>query len=99
MPTINYDAVAEFYLPKSRRFRNAPLSYKRFERAADAVRYALEELSPEQLVGAFLEVDEERFDGKAIRALYDSEDYPLPRRAPKLEGTTASTGTGANLRS
>jgi hypothetical protein len=97
MPTINYDAVAEFYLPKSRRFRNAPLSYKRFERAAEAVRYALEELPPDQLVGAFLEIEDDRFDGKAIRALYESEDYPLPRRAPKAEGAVAANGSGANL--
>ena len=98
MPTINYDALAEFYLPKSRRFRNAPLSYKRFERAADAVRYALEELPPDQLVGAFLEVEDERFDGKGIRALYESEDYPLPRRASKTESTAAESDSNATLR-
>jgi len=81
MPTIDFDALAELYIAKERRFRNAPLAYKRFDRAAEAVRYALEEVPPEQLASACLEVDDERFDGKGIRALYDSEDYPLPRRA------------------
>jgi hypothetical protein len=98
MPTINYDALAEFYLPKSRRFRNAPLSYKRFERAADAVRYALEELPPDQLAGAFLEIEDERFDGKGIRALYDSDDYPLPRRLAKTKGTEAEKDSDATVR-
>jgi hypothetical protein len=36
-------------------------------------------LPPELLLGASLEVDEERFDGEAIRELYDSEDFPLSR--------------------
>ncbi len=39
--------------------------------------------APDLLLGAFLEVEEERFDGKGIRALYDSPVYPLPRRKPK----------------
>lgn len=95
MPTINYDALAEFYLPKGRRHRNAPLTYKRFERAAEAVRYALEELPPDQLVGAFLEIEDDRFDGKGIRALYESEDYPLPRRPQSGASNTAEAGNGA----
>jgi hypothetical protein len=32
--------------------------------------------------GAYLEVDEARFDRNEIRRLYDSADYPLARRAP-----------------
>ncbi|HKY94085.1 MAG TPA: hypothetical protein VJL84_02220 [Kiloniellales bacterium] len=95
MPTFKYDALAELFVPKSGRFRNAPLTYKRFERAADAVRYALEEVPPEKLASAFLEVEDERFDSKGIRALYESEDYPLPRRARKTDGpTTRPTGDG-----
>ena len=43
--------------------------------------------APDLLLGAFLEVEEERFDGKGIRALYDSPDYPLPRRKPKAAAT------------
>jgi hypothetical protein len=31
------------------------------------------------LSGAILEVDEDRFDGKQIRELYDNQEYPLPR--------------------
>ena len=37
--------------------------------------------APIFLLGTILEVDEERFDGDAIRKLYDSVDYPLVRKA------------------
>ena len=50
-------------------------------RAADAVRFAIEELPPELLLGAFLEVDGERYGSEDIRRLYDSADFPLIRRA------------------
>jgi hypothetical protein len=55
----------------------------RFERAADAIRFAVERLPPKLLVGACLEVDEVRIDSHGIRHLYDSVDYPLIRRVLK----------------
>lgn len=79
MTTIDFEATAELFQPKTKRFRNGPLGYKRFERAAEAVRYAIEELPVDLLQGAYLEVEEERFDGRGIRALYDSPAYPLAR--------------------
>lgn len=98
MPTIDYDALAELFVPKTRRSRNAPISYKRFEHAAEALRYALEEVPPEQLSSTFMEVGDDRFDGKAIRALYDSEDYPLPRGTPKARKVVVDGQSDANWR-
>jgi hypothetical protein len=47
-------------------------------RAADAVRFAIEELPPELLLGAVLEVEGDRYVGGDIRRLYDSADFARP---------------------
>ena len=58
-----------------------PIGYGRFARAADAIRFAMEELPPELLLAAQLKVADKRFDGDGIRRLYESIEYPLARRA------------------
>jgi hypothetical protein len=75
MAKFDYNAAAELFPTR----RRSPFGYKRFEQAAQAIRFAIEDLPPESLVGAFLEVDEQRYNGDAIRRLYDSADYPLAR--------------------
>ena len=64
-----------------RRRMRQPTGYGRFARAADAIRFAIEELPPELLLADQLKVAEERFDGDGIRRLYESVEYPLARRA------------------
>ena len=79
---FDYEAVAELFPTRSRKFNRQLSRYRRFDRAADALRFAIEELPPRSLLGAYLEVGEERFDSDEMRRLYDSAEFPLARRAP-----------------
>jgi hypothetical protein len=79
---VNYRAEAELYHRLHRGLkRRAPIGYKRFKTAADAIRFAIEQLPDYLLPGSYLEVDDERYDFEEIRQLYDSGAYPLRRRA------------------
>jgi hypothetical protein len=78
---FDYGAPAELFPTRSRK-GNRPMGYRRFAKAADAIRFAIEELSPDLLVGAHLEVEEQRFDCNGIRRLYENAGYPLARCAP-----------------
>src|SRR5262245_37233577 len=83
MAAFDYNAEAELF--PNRGMRGRPVGYRRFNRAADAIRFAIEELPPQALVGAWLEVSEVRFDAGGIRRLYESIDYPLERtRRPAM---------------
>ena len=81
MAAFDYSSAAELFAATGRKSRRQPLGYRGFAQAADAIRFAIEELAPELLLGAYLEVDEERFNCEGIRRLYESPDYPLARRA------------------
>jgi hypothetical protein len=78
---FDYSAEAELFAARGRKSGRQPIGYRRFARAADAIHFAIEELPPEFLVGAYLEVDEARFDSRGIRGLYESVEYPLVRHA------------------
>src|SRR6266849_5210941 len=78
---FDYEAVAELFPTRSRKFNRQFARYRRFDRAADALRFAIEELPPQLFQGAYLEVEEERFDSNAMRRLYDSAEFPLARGA------------------
>jgi hypothetical protein len=80
--SFNYNAEAEFP-SRNKRSGRRPIGYRRFGHAADAIRFAIEELAPEFLLGAYLEVDEERYDSEGIRRLYESVNYPLVRDAAR----------------
>ena len=77
---FDYSAPAELYPSRNRRMRG-PVAYKRFDNAAEALRYAIEDMPESALLGATLEVNERRFGGAEIRSLYEHRGFPLKRRA------------------
>jgi hypothetical protein len=79
MAGFDYNAEAELF--SRRNGKHGPVGYRRFVRAADAIRFAIEDLPPELLIGTCLEVDEQRYGSDAIHRLYQSADYPIARRA------------------
>lgn len=85
MSGFDYGSEAEFFPSRSRPSRRHVHGYRRFARAADAIRFAIEDLPPHYLRGACLEVDETRYDGDGIRRLYESADFPLIRRERSLQ--------------
>lgn len=80
MSDFNYDAPAELF--PSRRFAKTQVTrYRRFASAAVAIQHCIEGMPAKALAGSYLEVDERRFEGEAIRDLYNSPDYPLKAAA------------------
>jgi hypothetical protein len=80
MSIFDYAASAELFAAKGR----SGLRYRRFAQAAEAIGYAIEKLPAKVLTGTSLEVNDERYNATQIRALYESERYPLSRKKPSL---------------
>jgi hypothetical protein len=79
---FDYTTDAELFSSKIGRRGRQPLMYRRFASAAEAIRFAIEDLPAHSLVGTYLdEVDETRFPSAEIRRLYASTHYPFARRA------------------
>ena len=79
MSNFNYKAPADLF-PARSRTGHRPVGYRRFDTAAEAIRFAVEQMPVEFLDGTVLEVENERVDGAGIQVLYQSADYPLARR-------------------
>jgi hypothetical protein len=87
MASFSFNTAAELFPAAIRKKKRAGFAYRRFGTAAEAVRFAIEELPADSLNGAYLQVEEARFDQSGIRNLYESQEFPLPRRprAPEPE--------------
>jgi hypothetical protein len=100
MAPFDYGAEAELFAGAARPSRRQPVGYRRFASAAEALRFAIEELSPGALASAALEVGDERFDSRGMRQLYEAAGYPLVRRkrqgGSSATAQTTSRGSGAS---
>jgi hypothetical protein len=82
---FNYNAPAELYLSRRRRHTD----YRRFATAAEAIHYAVEELSTGRSLSAWMLVGDERFNKNEINRLYDEDDYPLRTPLSSERGSAA----------
>lgn len=76
LPPLDYGAPADLF-PCRNKNRQVQFKYRRFETAAEAIRFAIEDIPSPALVGAWLQVDEMRFGSREIRYLYEDASYPL----------------------
>jgi hypothetical protein len=78
---FDYDSPAELFVPMRGRGRRQPVNYRRFATAAEAIRFAIEEFPAVRTLGAWMQVEDHRYDSNEICRLYESTGYPL-RRSP-----------------
>ena len=71
---FDYSSLAELYLSRP---RGRHTEYRRFTTAAEAIHYAVGELSTRRSLSAWMQVGDERFNKNEINRLYDDDDYPL----------------------
>jgi hypothetical protein len=93
-PSFDYGAAAELFSAGGRKFGpQRHMGYRRFASAAEAIRFAMEELPAARLPGAYLQVDEARYGGADIRRLYESTGYSR-RARPRRGACGKSIGSG-----
>ena len=61
MSKFDYSAPAELFPSRNRKIVSK-IKYRRFDKAADAIRFAIEEMPEPLLLGAYMEIDEKRHD-------------------------------------
>ncbi len=95
MGKFDYSAPAELYSARGHG-RRAPLSYRRFATAAEAIRYAVEQIPKNLSAAAYIETGEQTITHKELRELYDSPDFPLERKPelPPVDGSAPSPAPG-----
>jgi hypothetical protein len=81
--TFDYGIPAELFMGKRKGGARQPLRYRRFATAAEAIRFAIEELPAVRALGAWMQVGDQRFDG---------DDIQRPLREQGLPTATASVG-------
>ena len=82
---FDFTAPADIFLRRARLPGRAPLTYRRFRTAAEAIAYANDELPAPFRASVIMEVQEQRYDHNAIKALGEAvlavaRPAPLGRR-------------------
>src|SRR3981189_673632 len=95
MASFSFNTAAELFPAAIRKKKRAGFAYRRFGTAAEAVRVGSDEWPADWLNGAYLQVDEARFDQSGIRTLYESQEFPLPRRPRAPEPAPATHDAAA----
>ena len=78
MQNFNFNAPAELFPSRNRKVASR-VKYRRFDKAAEAIRFAVEDMNEQLLLGATIQIGDERFGHQQIRDLYFSEGFPLKR--------------------
>ncbi len=80
MTKFDFAAPAELF-PSRNRKSGQRARYRRFDKAAEAIQFAMEELPEPLLLGATIVLEDVRLSHKEIRELYESESFPLKKAA------------------
>jgi hypothetical protein len=72
--TFDYGVPPELFMGKRKGGPRQPLRYRRFATAAEAIRFAVEELPAVRALGAWMQVGDKRFDVDHIQRLYQSDE-------------------------
>jgi Arc/MetJ-type ribon-helix-helix transcriptional regulator len=81
---FDYDSPAELFIPRHKSIRRRQqIGYRRFATAAEAIRFAVEELPAVRTLGAWMQIGDDRFDSDEICQLYESSGYPLQRNVSR----------------
>jgi Arc/MetJ-type ribon-helix-helix transcriptional regulator len=81
---FDYKTPAELFMAKRKGGTRQPLGYRRFGTAAEAIRFAVEELPAMRTLGAWLQVGDERYGVDDIQRLYDNAGLSRKRPRRKL---------------
>lgn len=92
---FDFSDLAEVFVAGKARHGRKSMVYRRFETAARAIQYVMEELAPAKRIATTMEVDGEQYRHTDIRKLYESGAYPL-KRAGGEDGTLAPTKSKAS---
>ena len=94
MTRFDYRLPGEIFVPKFSGMRRSGLTYRRFETAAEAVRFAIETLPATALTACTVETDGKRLGSRELKALYADARYPLARKAREGSHSTRKAPHG-----